>query len=57
MVAGSVVLEARGVTKSFPGVRALAGVDLYCQAAYLTPGINPAELAVSHGLRLTLGIY
>ena len=36
---------------------ALAGVDLYCQAAYLTPGINPAELAVSNGLKLTLGIY
>lgn len=35
----------------------LAGFELYCQSSYLTPMINPFEMVVSNGLKLTVGIY
>jgi ribose transport system ATP-binding protein len=41
---GDVVLEARGITKSFPGVKALDGVGLMPRSGRLTalPGENGA---------------
>lgn len=35
---------------------ALAGVEAYCQSATLTPGINAFGMAVSNGLKLTVGV-
>ncbi|MEC8653660.1 MAG: S8 family serine peptidase [Planctomycetota bacterium] len=40
-----------------PSNPALAGTEVFCQAAYLVPAINPLELVVSNGLKLTVGIY
>jgi hypothetical protein len=35
---------------------ALAGIELYCQSATVTPGINAFGMAVSNGLKLTIGV-
>ena len=40
-----------------PSNPALAGTEVFCQAAYLVPAINPLELVISNGLKLTVGIY
>lgn len=56
---GEVVLEARGISKSFPGVKALDGVDLTLRAGRLTALLgdrlvkvtSPTD-AISHGLAL-----
>jgi|GEM_PF-1191060 len=40
-----------------PANTALAGYELYCQGAYLVPLVNPFEMVVSNGLKLTVGIY
>tara|TARA_R110002072_G_scaffold139249_3_gene282745 strand:+ start:16571 stop:19582 length:3012 start_codon:yes stop_codon:yes gene_type:complete len=39
-----------------PNNPALAGFEAYCQSATLTPGINAFGMAVSNGIKLTVGI-
>ena len=38
-----------------PNNPALAGFEAYCQSATLTPGINAFGMAISNGLKLTVG--
>ncbi|MFT4513422.1 MAG: serine protease AprX [Planctomycetota bacterium] len=39
-----------------PNNSVLAGFEVYCQSATLTPGINAFGMAISNGLNLTVGI-
>jgi len=44
------------VTWPLPSTPSLAGFTVHCQSAALVPGINPFGMAISNGLKLTVGI-
>ncbi|MGK0302572.1 MAG: hypothetical protein ACI89X_003457, partial [Planctomycetota bacterium] len=43
------------VTWPMPNNPALASFEAYCQSATLAPGINAFGMAISNGLKLTVG--
>ena len=45
------------VTWPLPASTALAGFEVYCQSAALVPAINPFGMAISNGIKLTVGIF
>jgi hypothetical protein len=44
------------VSWPLPSTPSLAGFVVYCQSAALVPGINPFGMAISNGLKLTVGL-
>ena len=40
-----------------PSNPALAGFEAYCQSAALVPAINPFGVAISNGIKLTVGVF
>jgi len=44
------------VSWPLPSTPSLAGIEVYCQSAALVPGINPFGIAISNGLKLTVGL-
>lgn len=51
------VLEARGITKSFPGVRALDGVDLQVRAGKLTAVVGENGAGKSTLMNILAGVF
>jgi len=45
------------VTWPLPSSPSLAGFEVSCQSAALVPGINPFGMAISNGLKLTVGVF
>ena len=44
------------VSWPLPSTPSLAGFEVYAQSAALVPGINPFGMAISNGLKLTIGL-